>query len=132
MRKRGDTPNFFCLISRKVLIAIYNDRPYKTFFTTCIIRWRCWSIIDIHFYVTFYSWIKIASLKKHFRFPPLLIRPLGLCTQAIQLGVLITFEYIFSILIIFVHSCNVCVFYFCIFCNKLDLLEATWSIIVVS
>ncbi len=50
------------------------------------------------------------------------IRPLGLCNQAIQLGILITFVYTFFNLIIFVNSCNVCVFYFCIFFNNLYVL----------
>jgi hypothetical protein len=33
--------------------------------------------------------------------------------------------YILSILITIVNSCNVCVFYFCIFRNKLDVFETT-------
>ncbi len=33
--------------------------------------------------------------------------------------------YILSVLIIAANSCNVCMFYFCIFSNKLDLFEAT-------
>jgi len=32
-------------------------------------------------------------------------------------------------LIVFVNSCNVCVFYFCILCNIFDLFKATYSII---
>jgi hypothetical protein len=37
--------------------------------------------------------IKVTSLKKHLRFPPLLFSPLGLCIQAIQHGILITLVY---------------------------------------
>jgi hypothetical protein len=66
----------------------------------------------------------------HFRFPTLLIRPIGLCTQAIQLGIVITFV-ILSILITYVNSYIIRVFYFCIFSNRLDLLEATCSIMMV-
>ncbi len=39
------------------------------------------------------------------------------------------FFYTLSILIIFVNSCKVCVFYFCIFTNKLDLFKSTCSIL---
>ncbi len=31
--------------------------------------------------------------------------------------------------ILLIKSCNVCVPYFCLFSNKLNLLEATWSIL---
>ncbi len=63
---------------------------------------------------------------KRLRFPPLLIRPIGRCTQAIQLDMLITFVNTL-ILIILERSSNVCVFYFCIFGNKLNLYETTCS-----
>ncbi len=35
----------------------------------------------------------------------------------------------FSVLIVSLNSCNVCVFWFCIFSNRLDLFQATCSII---
>ncbi len=54
----------------------------------------------------------IPSLNKALSLSSFLIRPLGLWTQAFQLGVLITFVHILSILIIIVKSCNVCVFDF--------------------
>jgi hypothetical protein len=60
--------------------------------------------------------------------PSTLIRPLGLCTQAIQLGILITFVITFHFN--YLRRENVCVFYFCTFSNKLDLFEATCSIII--
>ncbi len=77
---------------------------------------------------------KLASMKhylleKCLRFPPLLIRQLGLCTQAFQQGISITFVYTF-ILTIYVSSRKVCVFYVCIFSTKLDLFEATCFIIL--
>ncbi len=80
------------------------------------------SSIDIHLDETFLSLIKEAYIEKRLRFPPLLIRLLGLHTQATQLDILITFVYTF-LFIIFVNSFNVCLFYFCIFSNKLNSLK---------
>jgi hypothetical protein len=44
-------------------------------------------------------------------------------TQSLLLGILIT-----HVLIVFVNGCNACAFAICIFINKLDLFEATCSI----
>ena len=44
-------------------------------------------MMDICSYETFATLINF----KHLRFPPLLMRPLGLCTQAFQQDILITF-----------------------------------------
>ncbi len=54
----------------------------------------------------------------------ILIRPLGLWTQAFQFGILITFINNFC-LIIYVNSNSVCVFCKIIFSNKSDLLHVT-------
>jgi len=67
--------------------------------------------------------------QKRLRFLPFIISPLGLSTQAFQLGILIAFV-ILSALIIFVNSCNVCVFCKIIFSTKLDLFKATCFIVV--
>ncbi len=60
------------------------------------------SSINIHFQETFSTLMKVASLKIAWHFPPLLIRRLGLCTQTIQFGILITFVYPFH----FNHLCK--------------------------
>jgi hypothetical protein len=70
---------------------------------------------------------KVASIKSSC-LPSILVRPLGLYTQAFQLGILITFVLLF-ILIISVDSCNVCKFNFYIFSKKVDFFEATCFII---
>jgi hypothetical protein len=69
------------------------------------------------------------SLLKHSCSWPILIRPLGLWTQAVCLALWELFQ-ILSVLVIFVNCYNVCVFYICIFSNKLDLFEVTSFIIM--
>jgi hypothetical protein len=64
-------------------------------------------IFDICFQRTF-STLKALVL------PSILIKPLGLFTQANQLGILKTFVYTFH----FNYLCNVAVFYFCSFSKK--------------
>jgi len=63
------------------------------------------------------------------RFLLLLIRLFASQTQACKLGNSITFLNNFYLIII-VNSCNVCVFYFCIFRNKLYVFKVTHFITV--
>jgi hypothetical protein len=75
--------------------------------------------------------IKVASLKKHLPFPP----HFNWTTWSLQPSHPARhFDYFciyLPFLIVFVNSCNVCVFYFCISSTKLDLLEAAWTIILI-
>jgi hypothetical protein len=84
------------------------------------------SIIDICSNETFSNLINVIFSNGAWA-SPLLIRPLGLLTQAFQLGILITFVNTFCFNY-HCKCCNVCVFYFRMFSTKLDLFEATCSI----
>jgi hypothetical protein len=65
---------------------------------------------------------------KRSRFLSLLMRFSVYQTQDTSLGVSITFVNNFP----FNYLCSVCVFYFCIFRNKLDFFEATCFIILLT
>ncbi len=82
---------------------------------------------------TFSTLIKVLCPLKHLRFLPLLIRLLGLFTQACELGILITLVNTFCFNYPPIISCNVyVVFYFFILSNMFDLFEATCSFVLLT
>jgi len=84
-------------------------------------------ILAVRSHETFSALIKVL-FKKCLRFLPLLIRPLGLITQALKLGFLIIFvNNLF--LTFFVNSYKVCEFCKIILSTKLYLFQAACSII---